>query len=144
MNKVASWIHRPPTWVALPPVRRPSSTGLVLNGEKCGHCPQMYPPMPISADIQCSCFAIPIAVVIPLAVVALTHQRGNAGTLEVWAASSWSGIMLDTRLSYGMPLHGQGLIPDAQATKSTSTYWPEFSTTTLGPVIAYTLKSGLA
>jgi len=52
--------------------------------------------------------------------------------------------MLDTRLSYGMPLHGQGVIPDAQATKSTSTYWPEFSTTTLGPVIAYTLKSGLA
>jgi len=52
--------------------------------------------------------------------------------------------MLDTRLDYGMPLHGQGVVPDAQATKSTSTHWPAFSTATMGPGIANTLKSGWA
>jgi len=144
MNKVASCIHRPPRWVALPPVRRPSSTGPALNGKKCGHCLHIYPPMPISANIQCACFAFPITVVISLAVVALTRQRGNASTFEVWAASAWSGIMLDTRLDYVMPLHGQGVLPDAQATKSTSTHWPAFSTAAMGPGIANTLKSGWA
>jgi len=45
-------------------------------------------------------------------------------TLVVWAACAWSGIMLNTRSTHGMPLHGQGVIPDSQATKSTSTYLP--------------------
>jgi len=85
--------------VALPLVGRPASTRLVLNGVKSGHCPHMYLPLPISAETQCSGFALPIAVVIPLNFVALTRQRGNAGTHELWAASAWPwyhfGYILD-------------------------------------------------
>ena len=50
-------------------------------------------------ETQCAGFALPIAVVIPLTFVALTRQRGNAGTLELWAASAWPwyhvGYILD-------------------------------------------------
>ena len=91
-------IWRLATSVALLLVGRPASTRLVFNGVNSGHCPHMYPPLPISADTQCSGFSIPIAVVISLAFVALTRQRGNAGTLELWAASAWplyNGYILD-------------------------------------------------
>jgi len=67
----------------------PVPTRLVLNGVKSGHCPHMYPSMPIVSDIQCPGFAIPIAVVIPKVIVAFMRQRGNPGTLQMWAASAW-------------------------------------------------------